>query len=165
MPMPKTPQAVFDAKIAKVSEIDWARLAAFIDGEGTIMIGRTQKANGAIYHMLAVIVSGTSPLLMTWLQDTFSGETYLVPASKWRANATCYSWRMHEARAEAILLHCLPHFIIKGEQARVALAYRALRRQGSKGTKLTPDVIQARDSYAAQMRLLNKSRIEVEKVQ
>jgi len=31
----KIPQAEFDAKIAVVTEIDWARLAAFVDGEGS----------------------------------------------------------------------------------------------------------------------------------
>lgn len=154
--MTHTSREEFDARIAKVNEIDWARLAAFIDGEGTIMITTSMSAKSqTVGHMLSLIVSGTSPRLIQWLQDTISGRVYIVKASQWKSNAPCYSWRIFEERAEVVLQHCLPYFIIKREQAETALAYRALKRQGSKGRRQSPEVIQQREAFRLQMKALN----------
>ena len=40
MPIAKEQSDVFLARVANATDVDWARLAAFIDGEGTIFIQR-----------------------------------------------------------------------------------------------------------------------------
>lgn len=157
---PHTSQSEFEAKIAKVSEIDWARLAAFIDGEGSILISKHKSRERQNYqYNLEVVVSGTDVRLIRWLQDTFSGRVYIIcPSPKsFRSNKPCQTWRIFEERAEAVLLRCLPYFIVKGEQAKIALDFRALKRQGSKGRKLTPEVLQQRDEFRQKMQVMNSS--------
>jgi hypothetical protein len=161
---PKTTQAEFDARIAGVSEINWARLAAYIDSEGTIMIARTKANKGTKQPMyvLTLIVANTDLRLIRWLSETFTGQSYFSHSESQRrwSKKTCHSWRLFEKRAAVVLEKCLPYFIIKREQADVGLAYRALRDQGSKGRKLTPIDISEREEFRKQIRSLNGSKLE-----
>lgn len=155
---PRTSQSEFEAKIAKVSEIDWARLAAFIDGEGSILIARSKrKGYTNLQYNLEVIVSGTDLRLHVWLQDTFSGKVYLVKPStiSFRSNKICQSWRLYNTRAATILERCLPYFIIKREQAEVGLAFMRLKSQGAQGKRVTPEGLQAREEFRNQLRSIN----------
>jgi hypothetical protein len=161
---PKTTQAEFDAKIAGVSEINWARLAAYIDGEGTIMIARTKPNKGTKQPMfvLTLIVANTDLRLIRWLSETFTGQSYFSHSEsqrKW-SNKTCHSWRLFEKRAAVVLEHCLPYLIIKRDQADVGLAYRAIRDLGSKGRKLTAVDISDREEFRSKIRSLNGSKFE-----
>ena len=161
----KVPQAEFDAKIAVVSDIDWARLAAYVDGEGTIMISKSAVKTGTKnpQYVLTLIVANTDPRLICWLQGNFGGyNTYshslgsrLAREHGCHARKACFSWRQHEERAAEIIRHIMPNLIMKREQAEVALAYRELRKQGSKGRKLTSVDIDAREVLRQEMRSLN----------
>ena len=62
---------------------------------------------------------------------------------------------MFEERAEEILRRCLPYFIIKRGQADIALAYRMLKRQGSRGRKVTQEVWQERENHKQDISALN----------
>lgn len=105
--------------------IDWAKLAAFIDGEGSILIN-TQKrgANEARGFYLRVTVANTDVRLMHWLQDRFGGtfkdantEKYYVGKNWKRA----YHWGASAHRAAWILHNCLPEFVMKREQAEIGI--------------------------------------------
>ena len=93
MPIAKEQSDVFLARVANATDVDWARLAAFIDGEGTIFI---QRAGARGPHCLVVIVSNTSPLLTAWLETTFGGNVYFSHSAALRARSSriCYSWRV-----------------------------------------------------------------------
>jgi hypothetical protein len=165
MPQPKCTRAEFDAAVAKATEMDWIRLAAFIDSEGTIFIGRTMNKSkrykgqrGLPQHILTVSVANTDMRLHKWLSDTFTGTVYIV-GIRGGVNKQCHSWKVHEQRAATLLEKCMPYFIMKREQAEVALAYRALRDQGSKGRKLTNDDVQARDGMYRKIRSLNSPHL------
>lgn len=106
-----------------VSDIDWARLAMAIDGEGSIYATTTTMGKGK-YHtrILCINVANTDIRLPGWCKKTFGGSLNLKrgyenvkPHAIW--TATC-------ATAEWILRGCLPYFIIKREQAEIALSYR-----------------------------------------
>jgi hypothetical protein len=56
------------------------------------------------------------------------------------------------------LQHCLPYMIMKRDQAEVGLAYRALKKQGARGHKVTPQVLAAREEMKAKIISLNSSR-------
>lgn len=159
MAQSKTTRAEFDAKIASVSEVNWARLSAYIDGEGTVMIQRSVVKTGRKNpnYVLVLIVANTDLRLMEWLTRTFAGNVYFshsVSRRQW-SKKVCHTWRCFEDRASTILEHCLPYMIMKKQQAEIGIAYRELRKLGSKGRKLTPGDIQARDEYYKQIRVLN----------
>jgi len=166
MAQPKTSQAEFDAKLAVARDIDWARLAAYVDGEGSILIARTAVKTGTKrpQYTLELVVANTNPLLIQWLCDTFGGIPYFSPplggSCKSRmygvkATKRCMSWKHFEGRAASLIEKILPYLIIKQEQAKVALAYREVRKMGSKGRKLTDEDIVVRDGLRNQMRALN----------
>jgi hypothetical protein len=166
MAQPRTNQDDFDVAISKVKEIDWARLAAYIDGEGTIMIARTKRHKGTKMpqFVLTLIVANTDMRLISWLSETFTGEHYYSNSGSlfgW-TKKTCFSWRMYEKRAITILERVRPYLICKGEQADVAFAYRKLRDQGSKGRKLTLVDIKERTQLRNKICKLNGTTISQE---
>jgi hypothetical protein len=116
------------------TEIDYARLAMAIDGEGAIYI-KPVYAKSGMYSQLCVSVSNCDPRLIMWCKDTFGFGA--VHRNKHRSRGQqhdAYSWRVYSATAELILTQCLPYFIIKREQAEVALAYRkTFSRSNSNG--------------------------------
>lgn len=155
----RTTRKEFDAKVAIATEIDWARLAAYIDGEGTVMIAKTERKTGtkAPQYVLTLIVANTDMRLIEWLASTFGGSFYFSHSEKtrFRSNKVCTSWRQHEDRAATLLAHCLPYMIIKREQAEVALAYRELRKLGSKGRKISAEELASREAFRSRIHTLN----------
>jgi hypothetical protein len=127
----------------QASEIDWARLAAFIDGEGTIMIQSTvQKKSGHVGLYVDLRVGGCDPRLTTWLQNTFGGKVYMQSRKKYQPNwQDCFSWVVGCSVAVHLLKQCLPYFIMKRDQAEVAIAFSETlsRNVGVKGHP--PEVI------------------------
>ena len=161
----KISQAEFDAKIAVVSEIDWARLAAYVDGEGTIMIAKSEVKTGRKRpnYVLTLVVANTDPRLICWLNDNFGGHSYLRQLAGSKLSQACgvvnrkdvFSWRQFEERAAEIIRHIMPFLIMKRDQAEVAIAYREIRKAGSKGRKLTNEDMEVRECLRQQMRSLN----------
>src|ERR1700687_3195181 len=115
---------------------DWIKLAAFIDGEGTICIKPLRTKTGR-YSQLFVRIVNTDPRLPLWCKEHFGGLLYTSDSnpkrsSKWRRH---FTWISHSAQAENIIRNCLPHFILKREQAEVALTYRkTFRVKGGRGS-------------------------------
>lgn len=124
------------------STIDWARLAAFIDGEGSILIN-TQKRGGteACGFYLRVTVANTKVCLMVWLKETFGGtfkdantEKYYVGKNWKRA----YHWGTSAHRAAWILHNCMPLFIIKADQAELGIQLQESMKLYVRGTGKVP---------------------------
>jgi hypothetical protein len=127
--------------LSLVPEVDWARLAAFIDGEGHIrVVSKVVKARGYRQDYVEVIVGNTDPRLSVWLKDLFGGSIPKPSASTSRCKVM-YRWTIACAAAARVLQGCLPYFIIKRDQAEIALAFHStLKRRGVKGT---PDFVRA----------------------
>jgi len=103
------------------TQIDWARLAAFIDGEGTIVI----KSYKVKYTQLFIRIANTDPRLPIWCKDVFGGQLYASDSNAIRKNGRrVYTWVLQSKKAELILRGCLPYFLLKKEQAEIALVYR-----------------------------------------
>jgi hypothetical protein len=109
-----------------VSEIDWARLAAYIDGEGCIRVAGVKGAQDWSRRILylEVTVANTDPRLGQWLKARFGGSIWTTHRNhaKWRP---CFCWVVGSRHAAQVLERCLPYFIIKREQADLALAFQA----------------------------------------
>lgn len=142
--------------------IDWARLAAFIDGEGHIAVRtqKPQKLGRTRRHFLEIKISNTDIRLMAWLKSTFGANFYLQPMVDGRKPV--YQWIVNSCKAEEILRQCLPYFVIKRQHAEIGIAFQEYKSSsGGRGTGvLTDDVLLGRDSFVHEMkRLYGSTRV------
>jgi hypothetical protein len=154
----------FEGFPAMVNEGDWKMMAAFIDGEGCIRIQRQEPGSrGANHraksprHDLIIVIGNTDPRLAMWCKERFGGSLYLRETSKRNSkHRDAYVWHATQKRAESVLRGCLPHFILKREQAEIALAFCAVAWTQLGGEQLPQSVINQRDYL--------KQKLEAEKV-
>jgi hypothetical protein len=145
--------------------VEWAMLAAYIDGEGHIGAApahSTIKGKRYDYRVMRITVSNTDFRLMAWLRNNFGGMVFSpIRPNKQRV---IYHWEVGAAKAEYILRGCLPHFIIKGDLARVAIAYRETfsRKYGKRG--LPPEIVERRNFLEGELDRLRNHR-ELETIQ
>ena len=122
-----------EESLNSVSRIDFARLAAFIDGEGSIQIRKETDARSRVtpvYEFL-LTVCNSDPRLPQWCKEKFGGRVY--PRSRGRHRIS-YLWSVKALRAEVILGKCLPYILIKDKHAEIGLALRKTftKRTGSR---------------------------------
>ena len=157
-----TPIEDFKKHLSSATDIDWARLAAFIDGEGTIYINRYRA--GSIHktqlHRLSVSIKNSSVLLMAWLTGTFGGSVSQDKGKNVLARLPIYQWRLNELQAEVVLAKCLPFFVIKREQAEIGIAFRSLKSSGRRGQAVSEDVLRQRDAFRDRIHLLNSPSLK-----
>jgi hypothetical protein len=145
----------------EITKQDWIRLAAFIDGEGSIYI-KPLQTKSARYNQLVIHIANTDPRLPCWCQETFGGKVYRCDSNQ-RLNGDqqkiAYSWRIFSKNAENIIRGCLPYFLLKREQAEVALAYRAtFRYRTGHGSAqlLTEEELNIRQSCLLELKRLKR---------
>lgn len=160
MPKPKVKLEDFIAKLDTVSDVDWARLAAFIDGEGTITIASSPRRGRAAksQHEGKVTVANTSILLMHWLVGTFGGA---VRTTHYTGNLPMNFWVLNERQAEQVVIRCLPYFVIKGEQAEIFLSFRELKSRKAgvcANARVSLQMWNERESLLKRIRVLNGAR-------
>jgi hypothetical protein len=120
------PRRQFDIDYAQIDSMDWARLAAFIDGEGTICSQLQTMSKGKCRtEKLIVQVANTDIRIPAWCQRRFGGALNRFRASNPEAGKPYAVWSVASLMAEEIIRGCMPYFIAKGEQAKVALLFRA----------------------------------------
>lgn len=116
-----------------ISEVDRARLAAYIDGEGNINIcakgmkGRRSRKTPSM--LLRVEICNTDIRLTEWCKRVtgVGNVTMDHRTADHRRGGTrrfLYRWMACDRQAERIINECLPFFVIKREQAEIALAFR-----------------------------------------
>lgn len=147
---------------SQISAIDWARLAAFIDGEGTIT-SQLQTMSGGKYRTekLVVQVANTDIRIPAWCQRTFGGALCKYKASS--VDAKPYAvWTVGSLMAEEIIHGCMPYFLAKQEQAQVALLFRSTF--SLPGYWTTPEQLQRRSELANELSRLKHDLPEEGKV-
>lgn len=143
----------------KIKKIDWARLAAYIDGEGSISIDVQAPSDGNKFnprHVLEVRVYNCDPRLLIWCKETFTGGNLKPVRNKnakphWNQE---HVWYATATKAEWVLKNCLPYFIVKRERAELGLAFRILK--GTHGKRVTPELFAKREFCHRQMKVLNQ---------
>lgn len=142
--------------IIEATTLDWARLAAFIDGEGSIFIGlqkyisrNTQRALQRTF--IGVMITNTDVRLFTWLQERFSGCVSPMASKnpKWTPG---YQWRVTEKEAMHVLENCLEYFVLKRNQAEIAIAHQKLRAPS--GTPIGEEIFAQRLNLRDQLSML-----------
>lgn len=159
--------------IAAVSDIDIARLAAFIDGEGSIFINQRNKLVGRMRSpnfSLSLVITNTHVEFINWLKSTFDGSIYFVKYEKCKHLGTkqIMRWQVNERMAAIILERCLPYMLIKREQAQLGLSFMQTKisKYGTslrdplgriRSPKLTEEELLQRAEFKAEISRLNKS--------
>lgn len=147
--------------LTRVPEREWIRLAAFIDGEGSIGTASTvhrvpRKSGRTHYEYIKITVTNTDIRLSRWAALTFGGNVQDSANNKKRNPRwkPCYFWSLTSERAAAVLRGCLPYLLLKADQAEVALAIQAtMSRCGVRGTPQS--VIDHRAVLRAKLHVLN----------
>jgi hypothetical protein len=105
-----------------------AYLAGIIDGEGSIMLWKSEispKKRGQFN--LRVNVSTTDKCLMNWLYENFGGTIYELnaPSRKnkphWKQQ---YIWQVNRPDILKFLKNIYPFLVIKKERCEVAIRFR-----------------------------------------
>src|SRR6266487_290333 len=131
-----------------VSEIDWARLAAYIDGEGSIRIagvkGKQAWSRRVLY--LEITVANMFAGLSEWLKTTFGASVYTGNKNhaKWKP---VFMWVAGSQHAAQILERCYPYMIVKREQALIGMAFQATIRTVRKGQPRQRDQEELQQQY------------------
>lgn len=135
-------------------EIDYARLAAFIDGEGNISIGclKMKDRKHASYH-LYVCVSNTSEKLMDWLLKNFCGNKRGTMLEV--SNNEFFKWDIHGRNAVKILRKINPYLIIKQAQANLGIEFYEKCHLYKRWSTLPLWLIEKRRKYYLKMKDLN----------
>jgi len=121
----------------------WAQMAAFIDGEGSVLINPRKGRRSREYTTLAstfylkLTVANTDVRLMVWLKENFGGgykdantEKY-YEGKNWKR---AYHWGVSSRHAAWILYNCLPYFVMKREQAEIGIALQDSMKLFVRGT-------------------------------
>jgi hypothetical protein len=133
-------------------EIDFARLAAFIDGEGCILIhrqkqySRKSKPHWRPHYIVQVVVTNISVKLVRWCKDNFGG--FITPyVGGLNRKRQCFKWTAHSGECCEILMRCLPYFVIKRDQAEIAIEFRSTysKEYVGRGRFVPDEVIAKRD--------------------
>lgn len=133
-------------------EINLAKLAAYIDGEGCIDIRKSapKRPGWAPGYSISVQVFNTDPRLASWLKSNFGGGIWADEKGS-RRKHVCFRWYINGRAASGLLRECLPYFTIKSGQAKCAILMEESRKyHGRPGAPISHQ--KARDILLASIR-------------
>jgi hypothetical protein len=150
------------------SPVDWARLAAFIDGEGCIIMQPRKRKNAAVTFFLKISVTNIDVRLPIWLAETFGGKWYRCNPEGYdesRGRRVGYRWMSGAAHAAWVLHNCHQYFIIKREQADIGLQLQETMRHGITRLGVPVEIDAKRQELKVRLRLLKTQEIKPDKAE
>jgi len=142
-------------KTSKATQMDWVRLAAFIDGEGSIVISHYEGKGAS--DSLSIQIANTDPRLPEWCHASFGGYLTKCRNRKWRP---LLAWHARGELAAFLLRECLPFLLLKKEQAEIALTFQTTKKRRGNwgGTRfpLSQDVLQEREQLRIELKRLKR---------
>lgn len=139
-----------------------AYAAGIMDGEGCIMISRSNSPNTRTgkRHMLLVEVSNTEPRMLWWMKEQFGGFVNLKNSNRIRPTwKPCWAWNLRGGKAAQFLSSIAPYLQIKMPQAKLALEFYKDR---GKGKPLGREGSVLQQAQYILMRELNKKGVREE---
>jgi hypothetical protein len=139
------------------TQADYMRLAMAIDCEGCMDIHTHRQWREHLNRFyetcyVRISIANCDPRLAQWCKSLFGGNLSLnhKKPKNWRPTL---AWYVTSKMAVEIIKNCLPYFILKREQAEVALAFqKTVFQVGCKGhSKAT---IQKRRNFQSQIKAL-----------
>lgn len=109
----------------------YSYLAGIIDGEGCLLVSRSNRGNYMNYYG-RIHVKNTDYRLIQWLLDHFGGNVHSGTPTDLEKHSKAYSWYFsgdaHDK--ETLLLALMPYLIVKKEQAKILVEF--FRMSGEK---------------------------------
>lgn len=146
---------------------DWCRLAAYIDGEGSILINTQkwvvkgkQRKNFAL--TLRVTVANTDIRLLRWCREKFGGNIHDANTDKYYEGKNwkrSFHWDVSTQHAAWILFNCLSWFVIKREQAEIGIALQETYSEAQRGRELPEGIRQDRRNLKDRLLVLKAKGI------
>jgi hypothetical protein len=138
---------------------DCIRMAALIDCEGCIAIrlvrrhGRQKNDN----FQLELSVANTDPRLTGWCARAFGGKSRITKTGSKYPNAKpLWNWRVYGRKAEAVIKYCFDFFLIKKEQAEIALEFQSTIGIAPRRRRVPDEVMRQRGELVDRIHLLKK---------
>lgn len=153
------------------SPIDWGRMAAYIDGEGSILINTQKRGKSeAIGFYLRITVANTDIRLPQWIKENFGGnyhdsnKTEYYESRNWKR---CWHWGCSAHRAAWILHNCLPYLVIKREQAELGLQLQVSLSKfvRAAGRQLPSELLEERKAIKKNLLVLKARGVTLEEAQ
>jgi len=144
----------------KPTVYDWARMAAFLDGEGNMNINpiHDMRRKNPLHLQVRILIGNTNPNLPVYLRNVFGGNIVLRNQQKYNPRAKqTYIWSCTSARAAWILHNCMPWFILKSAQASLLINLQEeidKTRQG-RGRSVSTERIASRIAMKNELHRLN----------
>lgn len=134
-----------------------AYLAGIIDGEGSIMLWKSEiDPSRRGQFNLRVNISTTDKCLMVWLFENFGGRFYEMNAPSRKSNPNWkqqYIWEVKRPEMLKFLKNIHPFLVIKKERCEVAIRFRETFAKRERF--LTKETFDIRQSLYEQMKHLN----------
>ena len=129
---------------------DLAYLAGFVDGEGSIQVGRGQWQHSRRGYTLHLDVKQVDPTPLRMLAEWFGGQVRRVEPSQ-PNRLVHFRWGVVGRQAAAALEALLPFLVVKRGQAELAVAcQRSIVHRG--GVRVSEWEYAERDAYAEAIR-------------
>ena len=144
-----------------IAATDWARLAAFLDGEGCICVSidGAKKPHHSKRYKLQIEITNTDKAIVDWCKAVFGGNVYVKShVGSGKSRRTCYMWVETGKQAANLLWGCLPYFIAKEKQAKTAITFTWTF--GTKYRRVPEDVNNAREILYRHLRKLKEPKLE-----
>ncbi len=130
------------AQCPSSTAIDLSRMAAYLDGEGAIRIRARNRSHAPSYIELRI--GNTDFRLLSWLHKTFGGRIRQEPRSS--RQKFYWIWDVQRDSAYSILVGCLPYFVMKRDQAEVAIEFHQLAKQNFRDRASSKEKLFSADS-------------------
>jgi hypothetical protein len=152
-----------------IADTDWARLAAYIDGEGCLFIDfrrsiKTGIGNITNQSRASIIVVNNDYRLPLWLNKVFGGSvlTRKLPPIEGRNRGEHYSWSAGHKALPEILSRIIPWLVIKKEQAEVLLDFvRTFEPKRGRYYRTSDSVLDIREALSRKSQLLKKNPMQM----
>lgn len=126
-----------------LQQLQYAYLAGFLDGEGTIHFGYTKRpSKNCLQTSLWISASNNDRKVIDQLHERYGGFTYMEDRHTLLHRRSHYYWRIARRHAISLLKQIMPYLIVKREQASLLVNMELLicklgRRSEEERQKLT----------------------------
>lgn len=153
---------------SKISEIDWARLAAYVDGEGCLSIAYSGGYNygKSTFYRARLAIGQADVRLVNWLKTNFGGTlaVHIHPDQNRVSKRAVYYWSIEGQGMEEILKRIRQYLIVKVEQADLIMAMRQTMTFKSR-RKVPQEVLDKRADIKKQLEHIKRNPPDQEMVQ
>ncbi len=139
-----------------LTSTDWAWLAGFVDGEGSIYLRLEGRKRVKPYHHLRIQITNTRKDVLELIAFKFGGHVNTQGRIPNAGRKPVYRWNAAAKQAEIILKNLYPYLILKKDQAEIGIEFLKTKMRNRKGSQRLPSgVFDIRSNLTQKMYKLN----------